>query len=125
MSSRPTFRIAVDSVEDTRVIRAVGEIDLSTAPRLRAALEAARAHGTTTLLDMSAVSFIDSNGLRVLLEAARAAERSEWGWFIVRPSATVRRLVAISRTSARLPIVAMDGRTAEPAVAPVVPLRVA
>jgi anti-anti-sigma factor len=53
------------------MMRAAGEIDIATAPTLRAQLAAARAARLTTLLDLSAVSFIDSSGLHVLMDGAR------------------------------------------------------
>jgi anti-anti-sigma factor len=106
MRSRPVFHVTVEAVEDACVIRPVGELDMSTVERLRLPLEAARSDGCTTLLDMSAVRFIDSHGLRVMLEAAQAGEQCGWAWFVVRPSAPVRRLVEITGTAGRLPLVA-------------------
>lgn len=70
MSSLPVFSVSVEPLDDACVVRAVGEIDMSTVGRLRAPLEAARADGVTTLLDLSGVSFIDSSGLHLLLDAA-------------------------------------------------------
>jgi anti-sigma B factor antagonist len=112
MRSRPVFHVTVQAVEDACVIRAVGELDMSTIDRLRAPLEAARRDGCTVLLDMSGVSFIDSNGLRLMLEAARATERSDWAWFLVRPSLPVRRLVELTGSASRLPLVATETETA-------------
>jgi len=83
-----------------------GELDLNTADRLSSALDAARADGVTTLLDLSAVSFIDLAGLRVLLRSARAVEAHNWAWFIVRASGVVWRLVEVSGTTSRLPLLA-------------------
>jgi anti-sigma B factor antagonist len=118
------LRVTVEALEDARVIRASGEFDSSTAELLRSPLEAARTDRVTTLVDLAGVSFMDSAGLRVLLEAARASNTHEWPCFIVRPSPAVLRLVGLSRTAARLPLV-----TAQPAPggtrAPVVPLRAA
>ena len=46
----------------------VGELDLSTAPRLCVALDAARRGGARrVLVDLSAVEFCDSSGLRSLV----------------------------------------------------------
>jgi anti-anti-sigma factor len=116
------LRVTVEALEDACVIRASGKFDSSTAELLRSPLQAARADGVTTLVDLRGVSFIDSAGLRVLLEAARASDRHEWPWFIVRPSPAVLRLVELSRTAPRLPLVTPQPSRAE---ARVVPLRVA
>jgi anti-anti-sigma factor len=105
VSSIADFRVTIEPLEDACVMRATGEFQAGTADRLRLPLEAARHDGVTTLLDLSGVSFIDSVGLRVLLEAARATDADEWAWFIVRPSHAVMRLVELSGTARRLPLV--------------------
>ena len=106
MSPVPLFRVTVEPLEETCLIRARGELDRSTADRLSSALDAARADGVTTLLDLSAVSFIDSAGLRVLLRSARAVDTHDWAWFIVRASSAVWRLVELTGTGSQLPLVA-------------------
>ena len=52
-----------------------GELDLATAPSLSAAVTA---HGDARLLvlDLTAVTFLDSTGVRVLIEADRACTGS-------------------------------------------------
>lgn len=105
MRSIADFRITIEPLEDACLMRATGELDSGTADRLRGTLGAARQDGVTTVLDMSGVSFIDSAGVRVLLEAALATDRHDWAWFIVRPSAVVLRLVELSGATRRLPIV--------------------
>jgi len=110
----------VGPLEETRLIRASGELDRSTADRLSSALAAARADGVTALLDLSAVSFIDSAGLRVLLHAARAVDAHDWACFIVRASSAVWRLIELSGTRSQLPLVAPPSfiRSAPPEAAP-------
>jgi anti-sigma B factor antagonist len=106
VSSLGLLRVTIEPLDEACLIRASGELDRSTADRLGSALDAARADGVTTLLDLSAVSFIDSAGLRVLLRSARAVDVHHWGCFIVRASSVVRRLVEVSGTTSRLPLVA-------------------
>ena len=60
----------------------------------------------TVLLDLSAVSFIDSAGLRVLLRSARAVDKHDWALFILRASSAVWRLVELTGTRSELPLVA-------------------
>jgi anti-anti-sigma factor len=98
--------VTIEPLEEACLIRASGELDRSTGDRLGSALDAARADGVTTLLDLSAVSFIDSAGLRVLLRSARAVDVHHWAWFIMRASSAVRRLVEVTGTTSRLPMVA-------------------
>jgi len=110
----------VDRLEETWLIRASGELDRSTAARLSSALDAARAEGVTALLDLSAVSFIDSAGLRVLLRSARATDVHDWAWFIGQASSAVWRLIELSDTRSQLPLVAQPRslRIAPPKTAP-------
>jgi anti-sigma B factor antagonist len=106
VSPVPLLRVTVETLENTCVIRASGELDRSTVDRLSSALDAARADGVMALLDLSAVSFIDSAGLRVLLRSARDTDAHDWAWFIVRASRAVWRLVELSGTTSQLPLVA-------------------
>jgi anti-sigma B factor antagonist len=99
------FRVTVESIEDATLIRVVGEIDATTADQLCMRLDDARQSGETTLLDLAEVRFIDSVGLRVLLEATEKVNRDDWALFIVRPSRVVRRLLEITDTADRLPVV--------------------
>jgi anti-anti-sigma factor len=99
------FRVTIEPLEDACVMRATGELQAGTVERLRSPLAAARHDGVTTLLDLSGITFIDLAGLRVLLEAARTTDSHEWAWFIVRPSDAVLRLVELSGTAPRLPLV--------------------
>jgi anti-anti-sigma factor len=122
LRSIAVFRVTVEPLEDACIMRATGELDSSTADRLRMPLAAARQEGVTTLLDLRGVSFIDSTGLRVLLEAARASNTQEWAWFIVRPSDAVLRMLDLSGCAPQLPIVAPQRGTTRRAQASVVPL---
>ena len=106
--SPPKFR--VEPREDARLVRLTGELDSRTAHQLRAALDSARADGTTVLVDMAGVSFIDAAGLDVLLQASDAANHRQWAWFLVRPSNAVLRLLELSGMASRLPLVLTPGR---------------
>lgn len=95
-------RLLVDG-EGAGRLRAVGEIDVSTAGMFRRrilALEHPVVH-----VDLSSVRFIDSSGLRVLLashaELAAVGRRLE----IVRPSGPVRRLLELTALDRHLHVV--------------------
>jgi anti-sigma B factor antagonist len=76
--------------DGTATIRVTGEIDIATADTIRravaVAIEDRPAH---VVFDLSAVDFIDSSGLAVLLEAAKAADSVR----IHRASNVVRRVI--------------------------------
>lgn len=63
--------VAGSGQDAVAVIRASGEIDLSTAPELDAALSRAARSAGSVCVDLSGCTLIDSTGLRVLLTTAR------------------------------------------------------
>src|SRR5687767_573400 len=84
MAHHDLLRITVEPLEDAHLIRAAGEIDLSSVAALRRELDAARAEAVTVLLDLSGVTFIDSSGLHLLLHASHSSAVSDWDFFVVR-----------------------------------------
>ena len=65
------------SVDDRRVVLTVsGEIDLASADGLRADLDRWLTDADTVVVDCAGITFIDSTGLRTLLEASNKAEES-------------------------------------------------
>jgi len=99
------LRVTVEPLEDGRLIRAAGEVDLSTAAALTRELAAARVEAETVLLDLSGVTFIDSTGLHLLLDESRRSAVTDWSFFVVRPSGAVRRLIEISGTADLLTVI--------------------
>ena len=105
MRSPAPLSITVEPLEEARLIRAVGEIDISSVDAIRSELECARQEAATVLLDLSDVTFIDSSGLHLLLDASRSAAVDDWPFFIVRASAAVQRLIEVSGTADLLALV--------------------
>lgn len=70
-----------------------GEIDSYTAPELG---ERLLSDDAVTVIDASGVSFIDSSGLRVLVEAHQARLDAGRSLILRSPSAAVQRLLEIS-----------------------------
>ena len=74
----------------------VGEMDIDTAPELRSRLLAAvRAH-ELVILDLGGVTFIDSQGLSVLLRANAEARAAGSVLRLGRASARVRQLLELT-----------------------------
>src|SRR5690349_11994830 len=101
------FSASVD-VEDRLIrIAVTGVVDPATAGTLEGEIRAAMfgAPDATQLdLDLSAVSFMDSSGLRVLIGALQAI-RDRDGTLIVRnPSPTVAQLLEVTKLSGELTI---------------------
>ena len=95
MSYLSRFRVTVESVEDACLLRVGGELDRLTAGDLREHLRRTASAGNTTLVDLADVSFIDSHGIRALLEATEEALAETRMIFVVRPSAVVSRMVEL------------------------------
>lgn len=74
-------------------VSAAGEIDAHTAPNLAAAIQRA---GSTVSLDLSGIEFVDSSGLRVLIDEHQRLTDAGGGLTIVAPSEAVSRLFEIS-----------------------------
>lgn len=69
--------ISVRHESDRAVVTLAGEIDIGTAPRLTAAVEnALEAQPLRVILDMSKVTFCDSQGLGTLVVLNRTATKS-------------------------------------------------
>jgi len=72
----------------------VGEIDAHTAPDISEAV--AKATTTSLEIDLSGVDFVDSSGLRTLIEAHQRFKANGGSLTLVRPSPVVTRLFDIS-----------------------------
>src|SRR5881397_658746 len=98
----PTFTsdltCEVEELERETVLRVGGELDLSSAPTLTAQIEATfRARGTHLLVDLSALQFCDSTGLRALIGAVQEARVHAVAIAIIPPSApAAMRAIEIS-----------------------------
>jgi anti-sigma B factor antagonist len=89
-----TFRARTEERAGTALIVAEGELDLVGAPRL---IEALPGSGTSpVVLDLDAVGFMDSSGLRSLLEARQACLDAGRTFAIARPSHAVQRVLELA-----------------------------
>jgi anti-sigma B factor antagonist len=68
-----------------RRVTVAGELDLQTAPALADSLEQQFAAGCDVELELSGVTFIDSSGIRVLVQARAAAQEGERGFALCAP----------------------------------------
>lgn len=74
-----------------------GELDAGSSWVLRDQLDPLpQGDGGEVTVDMSGVSFVDSSGLRVLIDAHQRAERHGRSLVLLEPSTAVHRLLEIS-----------------------------
>ncbi|HET8590624.1 MAG TPA: STAS domain-containing protein [Nakamurella sp.] len=86
-------------------VRATGDIDRVTAPKLSAAIDRAlTAPGTAILVDLTGVDFLGSDGLEVLIEAAVRAQRSHRQLRVVADTRPVLRPLAVTGLDAVLSV---------------------
>ncbi len=102
-----TGQIGVESTGDIHVLVLRGEHDLSTAPDVRAHLEAAVGAGGDVIVDLSETSFIDSSILGVLVAGYRSVTTGApaRGFAVVAvPRSSVTRLFDLVSVSEVIPV---------------------
>jgi anti-sigma B factor antagonist len=107
MAALPAFGVLDESVDDrTHVVAPSGEVDALTAPVLGGRLLGLVGQGKTSLIvDLSKVTFMDSTGIGVLINALRALGRREGRLVLVCPTERILRPFEITGLSGYLPIV--------------------
>lgn len=90
--------------DDEHVIALAGELDLDGAQRVREALQRAEAANVRRIvLDLSDLEFIDSNGIRLILEADTRSRTDGGRLELIRGPVPVQRVFELTGTSERLP----------------------
>jgi len=97
--------VQVDS--GARALALSGEVDLATTPALLERSDALLADDGDLTLDLSEVSFIDSQGIRAFIRIARSLE-GRGRLVLADPSAEVRKLFDIVGVE-RFPNIVLDG----------------
>lgn len=88
----PRLRITADA---SRLVL-VGEIDAHTAPELAVHLDPLPGTDGDVVVDVAGIEFIDSSGLRLIVETHQRAEGLSRRLVLQRPSSAVTRLFEIS-----------------------------
>lgn len=84
-------------------VAASGEMDMSNVEDLRAVLAAHRAPGAAIVLDLSGLTFMDSTGVGLLLDADATARADGHSLELSAPSTAVVRVLEIAGVLDRLP----------------------
>ena len=93
----------------------VGELDIATAGRARAAIRHAQARTSALVCDLGDVWFVDFSGLRVLIEATARARQSGARLTIVNCPPIVPRMLALLQLDEPLDVQAAATPAAPPA----------
>jgi anti-sigma B factor antagonist len=107
VSISPLLEVVVEPLDEGSVIRARGELDMSSVEALRGPLRAAREEGAATLVDLSEVGFMDSSGLHLILDASLDAKVDGWSLSFL-ASRQVLRVLEVTDTLGIVPVVSGD-----------------
>ena len=104
--SKPNFRIEVDRDVAGATVTVAGDIDMATVDRLEDARATALAqHPSRIVIDLSGVRFIDSSGIKFLIDTDRLSRSGGWTLKLVRPAETAMRVFIVTGTDKHLPFV--------------------
>ena len=86
------------------VLALEGEFDLSSSPKVRESLLANLNKRKDLLMDLSAVSYIDSSGIACMVEALQLAQQRALKFGCVHISQAVRKVLTLARLDQVFPI---------------------
>jgi anti-anti-sigma factor len=98
------FAVEVQRHGDVAIAAPRGELDVATAPTLRAALDKIKG-ARRLVLDLRSLSFIDSSGLHLLVALNQRAQRDGFSLALVAPAPPVDRAIQVSGLGKALPFV--------------------
>ena len=100
------LRCDVSRERHSATVRLVGALDLATVPDLEAQFAELRSSGIRRIvLDLSALGFMDSTGLRCILEQDMEARQDGFSMVLVPGPSAVQRVFEVTRTAGRLPFI--------------------
>jgi anti-sigma B factor antagonist len=97
------FRVDVEPDRESVRVAPVGELDIATVDKLQS--EVSRLLGTgfeRIVLDLRGVRFLDSTGLRLVLELDAAAKADSHELCVIRGSDVVHRIFEVTQVADRL-----------------------
>lgn len=105
------FEVDISPGREAVRVSPLGEIDLATAGRLRERVRDLRAAGwSRVILDLDGVTFMDSTGIRLVIELVRSSQEDHWELAVTRVPPAVHRVFELSGVLGALPL--GDGETA-------------
>ena len=96
------FAVEVASGPEGSVVAPRGELDIATQAELRETLERHAAQGAVTL-DLAGLRFMDTSGLRLILETAEASRRDGFRFAVLPGPPAVQRLFEVAGVTELVP----------------------
>jgi anti-anti-sigma factor len=95
--AEPALLVEVTREGDGALVRIEGEVEFATAPRLRATLlDLAQEAAVPVVLDLAEVSFLDSAGISLLIQAKKRLANAGSDLVLRAPQPNIRRVLEIS-----------------------------
>ena len=102
-ASTATLEISVHVRGGERTIQLMGELDLATAPQLRAVIGGVVLDASEVVIDLDGVEFMDSSGLACILECQEACQRGGATFLLIPGKPQTTRLFEITGLLDKLP----------------------
>jgi anti-sigma B factor antagonist len=103
LDSSLTFHTTTRPERDRVVVLAQGELDVATVPRLEQEVRELRAAGSASIvLDLRELTFMDSTGVRLLLQFDAEARSDGFSFAILDCEGPVRRVLTLTGVAHRL-----------------------
>ena len=108
---RTGFHAEVQPLESSVLVRLHGELDMATSPALDRALSSAfDGGGTSVVVDLASLTFMDSTGIAVLLGACRRADEAGQSLVVRSPCRPVLKVFRLTGVDQILAIEPDDAR---------------
>jgi anti-sigma B factor antagonist len=105
-AERPPFRVVVRTERDVVRVCPHGDVDIDTVGRIHEQLENATTSGAKhVVLDLRGVTFLDSTGLHLVLEADAASRARHCEFGLIGGPPHVQRIFDLTGARARLPFI--------------------
>lgn len=98
------FSVITQNVDGIAVVIVSGEVDAHTADRLRAEIDAAVEPGVRLVVDLSAVTFLDSTGLGVFVTTLKHLREQDGSLDLVVTSPRVMKVFELTGLDVLIPI---------------------
>ena len=121
-ATTPPFLRVCEAGSCAAWVHVAGELDLATSPELDEVLQGAQHSARLVVLDLRALTFIDSSAIHVILHAAGRGQQTGGRLMLVRGPSQVDLVFTLTGASDKLSIFDLDA--AEPAPALHLPPRV-
>jgi anti-sigma B factor antagonist len=105
-TSPERFHVDVEPERDVVRVCPAGEVDLATVGEIRQRVEDVTSAGFRRVaIDLRQVTFLDSTGLRLMLELHAASRSDGWELGVIEGSAEVQRAFEVTGLRPRLPFI--------------------